>query len=240
MAGRAGPQAGLGRGQAEGHRGVHVGEEWHRGRGRRRRRPREASQGRRAEQVGFQQREGVRGRRDERQRFQRAGQLGQAGGRVCARGCGDGFFLRVPDDGGRLGQPLGGRFGRGFLLLGGGGGQGGLLGPLGRRRGAAGAVGADVEVLEEGTVGAEAQQAVLTLEVAVGFVVHFHVGHEVLHAGEGLCAAQRGALEGFALKGLRGSVVHLQVVHQLLHAGKSQSAAVAGAGVVLPWGRTAL
>lgn len=174
MAGRAGPQAGLGRGQAEGHRGVHVGEEWHRGRGRRRRRPREASQGRRAEQVGFQQREGVRGRRDEWQRFQRAGQLGQAGGRVCARGCGDGFFLRVPDDGGRLGQPLGGRFGRGFLLLGGGGGQGGLLGPLGRRRGAAGAVGADVEVLEEGTVGAEAQQAVLT---PVGPQAASGVGH---------------------------------------------------------------
>lgn len=163
MAGRAGPQAGLGCGQAEGHRGVHVGEERHRGRGRRRRRrPREASQGRRAKQVGFQQREGMRGRRDERQRFQRAGQVGQAGGRVCARGCGDGFFLRVPDDGGRLGQPLGGWFGCGFLLLGGGGRQGGLLGLLGRRCGAAGAVGADVEVLEEGAVGAEAQQAVLT------------------------------------------------------------------------------
>jgi len=37
-----------------------------------------------------------------------------------------------------------------------------------------------------------------SLEVAVWLVVHLHVGHEVLHAGEGLCAAQCGALEGFA------------------------------------------
>lgn len=44
-----------------------------------------------------------------------------------------------------------------------------------------------------------------SLEVAVGFVVHFHVGHEVLHAGEGLCAAQRGALEGFACKKRNGA-----------------------------------
>lgn len=44
-----------------------------------------------------------------------------------------------------------------------------------------------------------------SLEVAVGFVVHFHVGHEVLHAGEGLCAAQRGALEGFACKERNGA-----------------------------------
>lgn len=37
-----------------------------------------------------------------------------------------------------------------------------------------------------------------SLEVAVWLVVHLHVGHKVLHAGEGLCAAQRGTVEGFA------------------------------------------
>lgn len=52
-----------------------------------------------------------------------------------------------------------------------------------------------------------------SLEVAVGFVVHFHVGHEVLHAGEGLCAAQRGALEGFACKKRDGAESALSWLH---------------------------
>lgn len=236
VARQEGPQAVLSRGlrQPVG-RGGHVGQERprHRGRGW----PREASQGRGPEEAGLQQREGARARRH--QRLQRAGQ--RRGQR--ARGRVRRFFLQGPQSARELGQPLG-RLGRGLLLRDRGSGrQDGLVG-LGGRRGAAGAVGADVQVLEERAVRAEAQQAVLTpggressvrngadpdtapspspspggsgmpgspqrgrdgdreqghsLEVAVWFVVHLHVDHEVLHAGEGLGAAQRGAVEGFA------------------------------------------
>lgn len=165
MARHVGPEAMLrrGLGQAVGRR-VHVGQERprHRGGGW----PRKPSQGRRPKKAGFQQWEGVGGRRDQRQGLQRAGQLREAGGergggrrgRVRARE--DGFFLRGPDNARELGQPLG-WLGRGFLLQGRGSRQDGLV-SFGRWRGVAGAVGADVQVLEEGAVRPEAQHAVLT------------------------------------------------------------------------------
>lgn len=98
--------------------------------------------------------------------LQRAGQLGQAGRQCggCCRGSvragDDGFFLCVLDNARELGQPLS-CLGRELLLQGGGSRRDRLLGFLGRCR-AAGAVRADMEVLEEGAVSAEAQQAVLT------------------------------------------------------------------------------
>lgn len=163
VARQEGPQAVLSRGlrQPVG-RGGHVGQEGpgHRGRGWR---PREPSQGRGPEQAGLQQREGVRGRRHQRQRLQRAGQRRGQRRRGSVRARRRRFFLRGPQSARQLGQPLG-RLGRGLLLRGRGSGrQDGLVG-LGGRRGAAGAVGADVQVLEEGAVRAEAQQAVLTPE----------------------------------------------------------------------------
>lgn len=47
---------------------------------------------------------------------------------------------------------------------------------------------------------AEAQEAILTLEVAVGLVMQLAVGYQLLHAGETLSAAQRGASEEFAFQ----------------------------------------
>jgi hypothetical protein len=52
-----------------------------------------------------------------------------------------------------------------------------------------------MQMLEQRAVSAEAQEAVLTLEVAVGFVMQFAVGHQLLHAGKDLGAAQGRAAE---------------------------------------------
>lgn len=48
----------------------------------------------------------------------------------------------------------------------------------------------NMQMLEERSVSAEAQEAILTLEVAVGLVMQLAVGYQLLHAGETLSAAQ--------------------------------------------------
>ncbi len=44
----------------------------------------------------------------------------------------------------------------------------------------------------------------LELEVSVGLIVQLCVGHQLLHAGEALCAASRGAVKEFPFHGLCG------------------------------------
>lgn len=48
----------------------------------------------------------------------------------------------------------------------------------------------NMQMLEERAMSAEAQEAILTLEVSIGLVVQLAVGYQLLHAGETLSAAQ--------------------------------------------------
>lgn len=48
----------------------------------------------------------------------------------------------------------------------------------------------NMQMLEERAMSAEAQEAILTLEVSIGLVVQLAMGYQLLHAGETLSAAQ--------------------------------------------------
>lgn len=75
----------------------------------------------------------------------------------------------------------------------------------------------------------------VSLEVAVGFVVQLAVGHQFLHVGEGLGAAQGGTAEELAFQGLCGWAVGTQMLCQVSNAGETEAAAWAGARYLLPW-----